>query len=229
VKEKTVNKFFYFKPERRELFDSIYDRKDEKYKILNDYREDIFNAVDETEELNARIYIQVLDNCLEWIDKGYSGKVLRTLVLNTVCFVQNNFILSYYKSSKIRQANTDYSSEHVDYDEIKYEHEINNFFRKRFSFSDLESEVVIKNKVSNFFNDLNEHITGVKSNDSRIRITVEMQKILLDEIDDRFDEMQSILNFGYKLFVAKNIEKHTYEDISDFIKSGILLKNKDIK
>ena len=63
VKEKTVNKYFHFKPTPKELFDSV--AKDKKYNELNDYKEDILKAIEETEELNARIYIQILDNCLE--------------------------------------------------------------------------------------------------------------------------------------------------------------------
>jgi len=66
VKEKTVNKYFYFKPTREELFNSIYG---EKYSQLDEYKDDILKAIDETKELNARIYIQVLDNCLEWNNK----------------------------------------------------------------------------------------------------------------------------------------------------------------
>lgn len=45
----------------------------------------------EAEELNARIYIQVLDNCLEWIDKHHPGS-LRALILSTINFVKNHFV-----------------------------------------------------------------------------------------------------------------------------------------
>ncbi|MGC9351050.1 MAG: P-loop NTPase fold protein [Sulfurovum sp.] len=91
VKEKTVNKYLKFEPTRRELFDTIINANNERYKTLGKYKDTIFNAIDESEELNARIYIQILDNCVEWINKGYDDSVIRTLVLNTVCFIQNNF------------------------------------------------------------------------------------------------------------------------------------------
>ena len=81
VKEKTINKFFYFNPIIEELFASIYE-SDEKYQKLDDYKDGILQTIKETEELNARIYIQVLDNCFEWIDKRYDSSVLRALVLD---------------------------------------------------------------------------------------------------------------------------------------------------
>ena len=95
VKEKTVNKFFYFNPTIEELFESI--SKDEKYNKLNDYKSKILETIKETEELNARIYIQVLDNCLEWVesDKEIDDKVIRVLVLATINFVLNHIILNY--------------------------------------------------------------------------------------------------------------------------------------
>lgn len=60
VKEKTVNKFFYFEPTIDELFESIF--KDNKYDKLKDYKSKILDTIKETEELNARLYMQVLDN-----------------------------------------------------------------------------------------------------------------------------------------------------------------------
>jgi len=96
VKEKTVNKFFYFEPTIEELFGSIYDREDKRYEGLNDYKEDIFKAIKETEELNARIYIQVLDNCLEWTKKGYelNENILKPLVLVSIFFSKYHY--SFY-------------------------------------------------------------------------------------------------------------------------------------
>jgi len=224
VKEKTVNKYFYFNPEPKELFKLIY-KSDEKYKKLDKYYDEILKAIKETEELNARIYIQVLDNCLEWLDTKNGIENIRPLILNTICFVLNSCVLGYYNTNMIREVNTSYKEEYLFYNDIDFEHEINSFFKNRFQFKDMKSKVVGQPKIINFFKDLNEHITGVKSNDTRVRLTVEMQKILLDNIDDNFDKMQCILRFGYQLFVARDIEKDAYEEMSKFIESGILPKN----
>jgi len=108
VKEKTVNKFFYFKPTIKELFLSI--SKDEKYDKLNSYKPKILETIKETEELNARIYIQILDNCLEWVEaqKEVNDKVIRVLVLATINFVLNHIILDYalIEKKKVKIPNT---------------------------------------------------------------------------------------------------------------------------
>ena len=46
---------------------------------INNY----FKTIEETQELNARIYIQVLDNLVEWTEKNQekSDEVLRSLIL----------------------------------------------------------------------------------------------------------------------------------------------------
>ncbi len=90
VKEKTISKYFNFSPSIEELFKSIFS-SDEKYKIINQHKKIIFNSIMETNELNARIYIQVLDNCLEWIKKGYDENALRALTLCTINFTKNHF------------------------------------------------------------------------------------------------------------------------------------------
>ena len=181
-------------------------------------------AIEETEELNARIYIQILDNCLEWVEKEYNDGVLRTLVLNTICFIKNHFILSYYKLSAIREPNTDYHNQCVNYDEINYSSDINNFFINRFVYKDLDSKIVVQQKISSFFSDIRKYVSGETSQAIKARITTPIQNILLKEIDDNYNEMRNILKFGYQLFVARDIEKNIYEDISNFIKTGIITK-----
>ncbi|RXJ83525.1 P-loop NTPase fold protein, partial [Arcobacter sp. CECT 8985] len=62
LKEKTVSKYLYFNPEIEDLFNAIFD--DKKYSDLEEYKELILKTLKEVEILNARIYIQVLDNLL---------------------------------------------------------------------------------------------------------------------------------------------------------------------
>lgn len=214
VKEKTVNKFFYFEPTIEELFGSIYDREDKRYEGLNDYKEDIFKAIKETEELNARIYIQILDNCLEWVRRRYDSSALRCLVLNTICFIQNNSILSYL---------SDKTDTYVNYDEIKFSSDIQNLFNSRFGFYDFQDRNRLKEKIDNFFDYLYNHITESDNSIQRI-IPIEKQKILVQEIKDYEDRIKFILKFGYKLYVAENIEEDLYAKVSRFIKTGILPK-----
>ncbi len=89
IKEKSVNKFLLLNPTVKELFETIYD---EKYKALDEYKDTILEAIKITEEKNARIFIQLLDNCLEYqalSDKKYE---MFMLVLITILFVKYNVI-----------------------------------------------------------------------------------------------------------------------------------------
>ena len=92
VKEKSINKFFNFTPTIEELFESIF-LSDEKYKSLKAHKSIILDAIKETKELNARLYIQVLDNCHEWIEKNYNKNALRGLSLCTINFIKNHFYI----------------------------------------------------------------------------------------------------------------------------------------
>ena len=82
VKEKSVSKFLKYEPSIKELFETIFEN-DEEYRKLDDYKEIILSTIEETEELNARIYIQVLDNLVEWIEKNQETdeNILRCLIL----------------------------------------------------------------------------------------------------------------------------------------------------
>jgi len=95
VKEKTINKFLYFNPSPKELFDSIFISKENYSNILYKHKDEIFKSITETRELNARIYSQVLDNCLEWIENGNTSDALRSLVLTTTNYIKNHFVFEY--------------------------------------------------------------------------------------------------------------------------------------
>jgi len=95
VKEKTINKFLYFNPSPKELFDSIFISKENYSNILYKYKDEIFKSITETKELNARIYSQILDNCLEWIENGNTSDALRSLVLITTNHIKNHFVFEY--------------------------------------------------------------------------------------------------------------------------------------
>lgn len=92
VKEKSVNKFILYDPSIEELFDVIY--QDDKYKSLESYKSTILDAIKLSEEKNARIYIQVLNNCLEYAEKviGVNERAIYLLTLVTVIFVKHNLI-----------------------------------------------------------------------------------------------------------------------------------------
>ena len=104
VKEKTISKFFYFQPSQEDLFDSIL-KSNNKYSVLEEYKDEILEAILYSNELNARIYIQALDNCLEWIEKNKDSNFLYSLSIFTINFVLNHFVVDIphieYNLSKI--------------------------------------------------------------------------------------------------------------------------------
>lgn len=206
VKEKTVNKFFYFEPGIEELFYLIAN--DEKYTPLETYKTDILKAIMETEELNARIYIQVLDNCLEWFSKGYAYTYLRVVVLSTVNFILNNMILAYPYETTV-------PSESLSGRDIMfYKENMNEYPRnllRGFNQDCNLSEVEFVHKLLHDMLD-NEKISGLQEEEYGAWIK-------LNE-----DKLKAIWKYGYRLAFYKDIDEEIYYQIMNFVKLGILPK-----
>jgi len=219
VKEKTVNKFFYFEPTIEELFNSIYNSND-KYNKLDECKDEILKTIEESEELNARIYIQSLDNCLEWIDRGHDENSLRVLVLNTICFIKNNFILGYPVYTDMREANSDSMIEVMAYNEFRASSDISWFIIKQFPLKSLNEGYTTINKISELHDSIisfiGEHGGSEVEKDN-----------MLSEIEKNYKYYMQIIIFGYKLYVSKDINEGSYNEVTMFIKSGILLPNKE--
>ena len=107
VKEKTVSKFLKYEPSIKDLFKSIiFEREDThkfKYSKLRKYIKNILNTIEEVEELNARMYIQILDNVLEWIANNKTEKkdeILRCLILVNISFLNIHMVLKFNEEKK---------------------------------------------------------------------------------------------------------------------------------
>jgi len=213
VKEKTVNKFFYFEPTIKELFESI--AKDEKYSALDDYKEYILNAIKETEELNARIYIQVLDNCLEWLEvkKNIDEKIIRVLVLGTFNFILNHLILDY---QEMNGSNLTYKI--VSFPHTMKAHILDNNKSRYFTLSNTRIAYSNISLSSNkFIEKLKEE--QVKSKD----VSSERQVLNLQWIDKNEALLKALWKYGYRLYFVADVDKKTYNEIAKFIKTGILI------
>jgi len=217
VKEKTVNKYFYFKPSIEELFNSIYS--DEKYSQLDEYKDDILKSIEDTEELNARIYIQVLDNCLEWKDKRDLDKnVIRVLVLGTINFVLNHIVLSLpilsenhyflYKKFTLPYQQLlsifpfDYNNTGISKEGIKKS--MNEDYYTQSSLSDKIKVKLSPKTGSEIFSD-------------------SQQAFILDWLNTNEHSLEELWKYGYKLCYVFDVEKEVYKEIAEFIESGILL------
>jgi hypothetical protein len=249
VKEKTVNKFFYFEPSIEEFLESIYE-SDDKYKKLNDYKSEIVSTIKDTEEINARMYMQVLDNCLEWIDKGNETKFLKVLILTTINFILNHIILDYVKVDiLLLQHNPEFDGDIT----------INNRYGIFYSNLDiLDRELVqLLNQISiiedtyldheypeeiNRFDTIDGYLSTLKKTSCIEFLNIFEGKLNNDESiqgdmrvyynnykDKNKEYLVQLWKYGYQLFSLNDIKEEEYIRISDFVKSGILFKNEDIK
>ncbi len=92
VKEKSISKYLSFAPTSKELFNMIFDEYKET--SLKEHKDILKRTVEEVDILNARIFIQVFDNILEWIesDKYVDEKTLRLLILVNINFILNHYV-----------------------------------------------------------------------------------------------------------------------------------------
>ncbi|UTJ06317.1 KAP family NTPase [Arcobacter roscoffensis] len=205
VKEKTVSKYLKYKPSIEELFNSIFDNK---YEVLKDYSDVILKTFEESEVLNARIYIQALDNLLEWIENDKTQKknddVVRCLILVNLYFILYH-VLFFKEEDKYR---------------------IIGFFDKLEKISDDYNRI----KSSNI------QIYG--SNKNREYKEYESLKIYMKELEktvstqgqyeiykDFFDS--NIKNYEVKFYanslkIGKNVDSDIFSQINTFIETGIL-------
>jgi len=206
VKEKTVNKFFYFKPIIKELFDSIY-KSNEKYKKLDDYKNKILKAIEVTEELNARIYIQVLDNCLEWVDEGYGGDSLKSLVLTTINFSLNHIVFEVLtKDKKV------FPKQFEDFPAV-----VTDLIQSLIDEMGIDSSIYSSLLQTIYKKD----IVAPKSKDS---ITLEQKKLYYEFSKGNESLIESILLYFFKL---KCYDADEYNKVINFVKTGILLKKEE--
>lgn len=223
VKEKTVNKFLYFEPTIKELFDSI--AKDEKYSILDDYKSDILKAIEETEELNARIYIQVLDNCLEWlmVKKRLDAKIVRVLVLGTFNFVLNHMVLDYQKiiveDSFVGSLVTSlkYNISWLDKKKIFED------YPKHYVENEEEYIGEIENILENDFCDSLKEYIFKRDGDMVYKYSEVEQNEYMAWVDEYEEKLKALWKYGYRLYYVADVEEETYNEIAQFIKSGILI------
>lgn len=207
VKEKSVSKFLKYEPSIKELFETIFS--DERYRILDDHKEIILKTIEETQELNARIYIQVLDNLIEWIEKEQekNDDVLRCLIL-----VNINFVL-YHTSLvliKIHPAHIENSYQSSIY-RINIKDEISQNIKSFISYI-LPEDIEFNNKIK-----LIEETEIYKRNKPDSQIEANLNRLKENE------KVAYSLYFSIKLRVNKNVNDELFQKINNFIESGILI------
>jgi hypothetical protein len=206
VKEKSVSKFLSYNPTIDELFKTIfYSKKGNKFTYLHlrKYRRIILKTIKETEELNARIYIQVLDNLVEWIGNVHTEKreeSLRCLILVNINFINNH---------KIVLTKIENSSQNKRYCIKGYERERH--------YIELFNKVTGRKGSSNFIiaSLINSVLSPTAHSDSKKEKGIKF-------INDNKLNIYAI-NFLETLDFDKNISEEELNKINNFIETGILI------
>lgn len=208
VKEKTINKFFNFSPSIDSLFDSIF-RSAEKYSPLTPYKEIIINSIKETNELNARIYIQVFDNCLEWIEKEYSEDALRALVLCTVNFIKNHFI---FEVVLLENGVATYTV-------------LERFFGHAELATFLQRSLPSRKfTTDDFLHVLDSNINQQpESNSSKKHKSADYFVRQNKVLDENKEIIKAFHHYKYVLALDKGIDIKTFEKLNSFVQNGILI------
>ena len=210
VKEKTVSKYLMYNPSIKDLFDSIFDNE-QSYRILDEYRDLILKTIEKTEELNARIYIQILDNLLEWTKNTNNdqSKYIKYLIYTNI-----NFILYHYmfKSELIVEENKN--------SRITFDIDDNGLLYKDIRLSILKKTIYTK---KNFIK-----IIKLEVNNNKLPYANANKSLLLTFIENNQTLIKSLhfmiaLNMNNLPDSNNQAELETFQKINNFIETGILI------
>lgn len=202
VKEKSVSKYLKYEPTIKELFEIIFEN--ESYKKLDEYKELILQTIQKADILNARIYIQILDNFIEWIDNNQdkNQNTLRSLILININFIlYHTFLYSKY----INNMNMN-----------KYVYHIDTQISTNFGFL-YSNDILRHNNFLHFKMELEDQIKRKKDSlDELIRTDLKF-------IEDNILLFKSIY-FANKLDIGRGIDDDTFTKINKFVETGIIIK-----
>jgi len=213
VKEKTVNKFLNFSPSIDELYQSIFNES--KYKTILPFKDNILEWLKNTEELNARLYIQVLDNCLEWVSKGFSTDALKALTYISIFFSKHHFTLEYRTEPNINIHTI------VDYFLHKGFYEIANFLTRTAPQLFLKGNPMSLDETIQI---LMKHINKQKKDDNEEH-SQDYLKRENEEVEKHKDLIVDFVKYVYILKVDVDIDLNLYSKVNQFVKNGILVED----
>jgi len=217
VKEKTVNKFIKFKPTIEDLFNTIY-RSNEKYSKLKEFKDTILSSIKDIDKLNARTYIQILDNCLEYYAQNNSveNKHIRTLSIATSIFTNHNVIFN--PSEMLPKVHDSLKIEHF----TKLRESIREIFHQVVRFLST-SDKIVQNEEQ-LFEEIKEKFTkGAKMSLTAGSAATKPDEILksdLDYIKQNMTLFWLIYSYCSKIDFKKDITNDELIKINNFIKQG---------
>ena len=201
VKEKSVSKFLKYEPSIKELFETIFS--DDRYRTLDDYKENILKTIEETEELNARIYIQVLDNLVEWIEKEQeiNDDVLRCLILVNINFILFHTICNH----KVENIYL-----------LRGFYDIHEKYSNNFSERGIGENLKLLSTFQDYYSKLKESIFSGKEKPE------EKRKYHNNFLESNLKNYESKF-LANKLDISKDVDNKIFQKINKFIETGILI------
>lgn len=179
--------------------------------------------------------------------------MIRVLVLGTINFVVNHIVLDYQeikikpsKKIKIKYRNEKPNQEEYnDYDEINHSIEAPKYKTTtaitslQYNFLDFYSDnwnrifidegcsdkdLFLKKliKIDNFILKLKSMVTIVDKDNTPYLSEINQQKHI-SWIEDNENKLKALWKYGYRLYYVADVKKELYEEIAEFIESGILL------
>ena len=218
VKEKSVSKFLKYEPSIKELFETIFSI--ERYRVLDKYKDIILKTIEETQELNARIYIQVLDNLVEWIkNQDKSDDVLRCLIFVNINFILYHTILCREKPKKKKMNFYIHGIDKLK--DWEFDYFLINYFGMGVDFDytvDTMENAHVKHP-ENF----EKYVIRLKDKKTNKKdISEEKVKEIKKFIEDNLILFKSDY-FANSLDISKNVNDETFQKINNFIETGILI------
>ena len=201
VNEKSVSKFLKYEPSIKELFETIFSN--EKYRVLDEHKEIILKTIEETEELNARIYIQVLDNLVEWIEKEQeiNDDVLRCLILVNINFILFHTICNH----KVENIYL-----------LRGFYDIHEKYSNNFSERGIGENLKLLSTFQDYYSKLKESIFSGKEKPE------EKRKYHNNFLESNLKNYESKF-LANKLDISKDVDNKTFQKINKFIETGILI------
>jgi hypothetical protein len=208
VKEKIVSKFLKYEPSIEELFETIYE-KHNLYNTNEELGETILNFIKESDILNARIYIQVLDNIEEWTSqiKLDDLNILRCLILVNINFVLYHTIFS--REAKRNNKSIEPFNLHTISALSIYG--FNYISNNSFGINIMDESLTF-DQYLNRLKQKNFEYKDKKDEEIKVKIQFIKDNITLFKSD----------YFANKLDISKNVDDKTFQKINNFIETGIL-------
>ena len=213
-RDKISNKILYFKPTIKELFDSTFDTSS-KYDLIRTYKNEILQAVTEADILNVRIYIQVMDNVLEWIKKEYDSVAVYSLSLCTIFYEKYTFSLNYKLKNGIKVYELPEYFHHLGYPDIA------TLLSETYAEIPTHIDEVAKR---NFLKTMRRKLDKISKNTKRDtdKDFLKMQRKVFDDYQNLFIDF---IVYSYRLKPSEGMSDTTFQQINTFIQAGILNPN----